>query len=143
MRRDVNRSVAAAFAAVALTMPLCLVASCGGGEGRLAKLRTDPMATYELPSAVTSSTSEMAGGFSDVSSPSTITRRFTVAPGQVEAAIAEIAAAAAESGWTLHDLEPLGFGGDKRIEDVSAQILITGIPADDIVRFDISSGGKR
>ena len=117
---------------------LGLLAACGSSEGRLETLKTDPMTTYELPSAVTSTTTESAGGTSAVSSPSTFRRRFTVSTGEADEAISAIADAAVQAGWTLHPIGD-GYGGDKTIDDINAQITIQGILADDVVWFELSS----
>jgi hypothetical protein len=71
-----------------------------------------------------------------------ITRRFTVADGGVEAAMAEIAEAASEAGWTVDENEVtvgLDFSGVKRIGDLVAQLSINGLPLDNVVWFQISS----
>jgi hypothetical protein len=115
-----------------------LFAACGSSDARLATLKTDPMTTYELPSAVTSKTTESAGGTSAVSSPSTFRRRFTVATGEGDEAIRAIAEAAVKAGWTLHPIGD-GYGGDKTIDDINAQITIQGVLADDVVWFELSS----
>ena len=139
MRLESNRSVASVFAAVALTVPLCLLASCASAEGRLDKLRTDPMASYELPSALSTQTSEMVGGFCGVCSPSRIRRTFTVPPGEGEVAIAEIAAAAVDADWNLEENGRGGFGGLKRINGINAQLRIIGLISDDVVWFELYS----
>jgi hypothetical protein len=109
-----------------------------GGEGGLEALRSDPMATYQLPSAVTTRSSQIAGTADFIEdTPAMITRRFTVPPGEGEAAMAEIAAAAEDEGWDVSKSEFGGYSGDKKIDGIRAQISIRGIVSDDIVWFDL------
>ena len=109
-----------------------------GGEGGLEALRSDPMATYQLPSAVTTRSSEIAGTADWIEdTPAMITRRFTVPPGEGEAAMAAIAAAAEDEGWDVSKSEFGGYSGDKTIGDIYAQISISGLVSDDVVWFDL------
>jgi hypothetical protein len=119
---------------------LCAFVGCGNGEERLDLLRTDPMASYALPSAVDTRTNENAGGTSlGISSPAWIRNTFTVPAGGAADAVAEIADAATDAGWTLRPRELNGFSDDKRIDGVFAQILIGGIEQDDTVWVEVSS----
>lgn len=109
-------------------------------ESALETLRSDPMATYELPSAITTRSSENEGSsgfFSIEDTPSTISKFFTVPPGEGEAAMAEIAAAARDAGWDVVETEFGGYSGDKKIDNIHAQISIRGNVSDDIVWFDL------
>jgi hypothetical protein len=72
-----------------------------------------------------------------------IRRTFTVPPGEGEAAIAEIAAAAVDADWDLEENGLVGFSGDKRINGIIAQLRITGNVLDDIVWFELFSTSER
>jgi hypothetical protein len=123
-----------------MLVALVALVGCGNGEARLEKLRADPMASYSLPSAVDTRTNEIAGGTSlGISSPAWVRNTFTVPAGGVADAIAEIADAATDAGWTLRPRELNGFTGEKKIDGILAQILIGGIEPDDIVWVEVSS----
>ncbi len=113
--------------------------ACGDGGDRLETLKSDPMASYELPGALDATFTEMAGGTAQIASPSEVTRRFTVAAGGVDAAIEEIAAAAVDAGWELRPREVVGFSGDKRIDGLRAQMVISGTDDNNHVWITISS----
>ena len=119
-----------------------MAVGCASSESRLAKLKSDPMATYALPAAIDTRTSEFAGGTSGVSSPSMFRLSFTVPAGGAAAAIDEIASAATGAGWELTPRLPNGFTGDKKIDGMPAQLLIAGILQDDTVWFQLSSRAK-
>lgn len=127
---------------LALTIVCGLGAACGGSESRLATLKTDPMATYVLPAAVDSRTSEIVGGTSGVSSPSAVRTTFTLPDGGAADAIEEIARAATDAGWELQPRELIGFNGEKKIDGINAQIVIAGIDQDDTVWVELSSRSK-
>lgn len=116
-----------------------LGAACSDGGDRLETLRTDPMASYELPGALDATFTEMAGGTAQIASPSEVTPRFTVAAGRVDAAIDEMAAAAVAAGWELRPRDLLGSNGDKRIDGLHAQMVISGRDDSNQVWITISS----
>ncbi len=126
---------------IAVGIALLAVAACGGGDSdRLATLRSDPMADYELPGAVDARDTQSAGSTGPgVPSPAKVRRTFTVAEGGVPDALTTLADAARADGWTLHDRAPNGYSGEKTIDDLLAQIVIAGIDADDIVWVEIST----
>ena len=126
-------------AAWGLLVTLGVLVGCGNGEERLDLLRTDPMASYALPSAIDTRTNEIAGGNTLISSPAWIRNTFTVPAGGAADAIDEIADAATAAGWTLRERQTIGFSGDKRIDGVFAQIMIAGIEQDDTVWVEVSS----
>ncbi len=97
------------------------------------------MASYELPGALDATFTEMAEGTAQIASPSEVTRRFTVAAGGVDAAIEEMAAAAVAAGWELRPREVVGFSGDKRIDGLRAQMVISGTDDNNHVWITISS----
>ncbi len=135
-----RNSRAAQLLAVALVSAMAV--ACGVSESRLARLKSDPMATYALAAAIDTRTNEIVGGTSGVSSPSMVRITFTVPEGGAEAAIEEIAMAATDAGWELTPRELNGFNGDKKINGMSAQILIAGIIQDDTVWLELSSRAK-
>src|SRR5262245_62037503 len=91
-------------AGLASVVVCALLTACAReAENRVATLGSDPMANYELASAVTTRSSESIGGYPVT--PSLISRSFVVPDGEVEAALEEIALAAQDAGWTLR--EPL------------------------------------
>ena len=99
------------------------------------------MAPYELPTAITTRSSEMEGssGFLSIEdTPSTISKSFTVHSGEAEAAMVEIAAAARDAGWDVVESEFVGYG-DKTIGSIHAQITIAGLVSDDVVWFDLNT----
>ncbi len=124
---------------VSVALVCAIAAACASSAWRLAKLQSDPMATYALPGAVDTRATEFEGGTSGVSSPSRVRRSFTVPAGGAEAAIEEIAIAATEAGWELTPREPNGFTGHKKIDGMDAQIFIAAIVQDDTVWFELSS----
>ena len=113
--------------------------SCSDGDSRLDTLRTDPIVGYELSVAIESETTEMAGGTSAVASPSEIRMNYTVAAADFDSAIDELGSAAADAGWALTERELVGYQGDKRIDDLDAQIQIAGNTDSNIVWMRIWS----
>jgi len=97
------------------------------------------MADYEVSVAIDVTVTEVAGGTADVASPSIITRTFTVPDGDFQNAIDELATAAEAAGWTLTERGAIGFNGEKRIDDLNAQIEITGTDDNNHVWVKISS----
>jgi hypothetical protein len=112
---------------------------CGTSEARLAKLRGDPMASFALPSAIETNTTEFVGGTSNASSPSMIRNTFTVPDDTAQDALVELAEAATAAGWALREREPNGFAGEREIGGITAQIVIAGIEQDDTVWVVVSS----
>lgn len=111
-------------------------------ESGLDALRSDPMAIYELPTAITTRSSESGGSsgfFSFEDTPATVRRSFTVPTDEAEAAMAQIAAAARDAGWEVSDNEYGGYSGDKEIGGKDAHVSIAGIVSDDIVWFELST----
>jgi len=109
-------------------------------ESGLDTLRSDPMATYELPSAISTRSSEhdgSSGFFAIEDTPAMLGKSFTVPPDEGEAAMAAIATAAQQAGWDVSANEFGGYSGDKTIGSTYAQISIRGIVSDDIVWFEL------
>ena len=124
-----------------LTTPLALLAvslllaSCTTtGSDRLRVLRTDPMASVELPGSLDVRVSILPG--SPPASPTAIRHTFTVAEGTVPEAIEALADIARESGW---DLEPsfIGYGGYKKIDGLYSQVSIKGLEQESIAWLEI------
>lgn len=120
-----------------------LTSSCSpSAVDRLDALRSDPMASYDLPGALSVEVFESVGHIRPpgVGSPSSITRTFTVAAGTSADELEVIADAARREGWRVSVSEFSGFSGDKTIDGWYSQIRITGIESDDLVWFELSSG---
>ena len=132
-----------------LTTPLALfavsllLASCTTtGSDRLRVLRTDPLASVELPGSLDVRVYEMSGNPESglgVSSPTSITHTFTVAEGTVPEAMEALVGIAREAGW---DVEPNRFGGylgDKTIDGLYSQVSIKGLEQQSIAWIEIST----
>lgn len=93
----------------------------------LQALKHDPMASVELPTALSVDVSQSPGGTAlGIPAPAKIRRTFTVATGTVPQAISDLAEKARSAGWTLHPLALAGFAGDKAVDGRFLQIVIDG-----------------
>jgi len=126
---------------MAMGAALVAVSACGGrGASRLETLRSDPMAEYDLPNAVDVRVTESPGSTGPgVPSPSKLRRTFTTTDSGVPSALEAIAEAARAEGWTLRERIPNGYSGEKKVDDLLAQIVIAGIDADDLAWLEIST----
>ena len=111
-----------------------------GGQDRLEVLRSDPMAEFELPDALDVRVTESQGSTeAGVSSPAKLRRTFTVSEGFVFEGVERLASAARVAGWDLRSRDGGGYEGEREIDELLVQILITGLDDDGVLWLEIST----
>lgn len=130
---------AAALVAVA-AVALLLLAGCAADttSGTLQALQADPVAELQPTETVDVTTSSSPGSTGAKSTPAYVRRTFTVAVGQTDQALTELAEQVTNHGWEIYHQNAVGFSAQKRLPDGDiAQVLVHTIPDRSQVSLEI------